>query len=327
MSTILDLAIGLAFIYLLLALVVTAIQELFATISGMRANDLYQTIADMLATRNDAGELLDKELLTAFYAHPFIKNLRQRKSRKSDLKLPSYIPSRTFAIALLDVLRHSKKAAEATGVRGLLDGAREKIGTLGDTDLAKTLRLLSENAELLANSTDKQVEQFVTGIEGWFNDRMARASGWYKRRAQAIALVLAGVLSVVANADSIHVATVLWSNGTLRDSIVVEAEAFVAAQLASAPPTAAITADEKGEQLAKKVDDLSKKIDNLKVSSFPIGWGAPINAWTPLGWLLTALSASLGAGFWFDALSKVLQLRGTGPKISAATGRTSDSAS
>ena len=39
-----------------------------------------------------------------------------------------------------------------------------------------------------------------------------------------------------------------------------------------------------------------------------------------LGWLLTALALSLGAAFWFDVLSKALQVRGSGPKVSASTG-------
>jgi hypothetical protein len=39
-----------------------------------------------------------------------------------------------------------------------------------------------------------------------------------------------------------------------------------------------------------------------------------------LGWLVTILAVSLGANFWFDVLAKALQLRGSGPKISAATG-------
>jgi hypothetical protein len=33
-----------------------------------------------------------------------------------------------------------------------------------------------------------------------------------------------------------------------------------------------------------------------------------------LGWLLTAFAISLGSTFWFDLLSRIIQLRGTGPK-------------
>jgi len=40
---------------------------------------------------------------------------------------------------------------------------------------------------------------------------------------------------------------------------------------------------------------------------------------------LTALAVSLGSGFWFDILSKVLQLRGSGKKVSPVTGRVESS--
>ncbi len=39
---------------------------------------------------------------------------------------------------------------------------------------------------------------------------------------------------------------------------------------------------------------------------------------TLLGWLITALAITLGAPFWFDLLSKLISLRGTGAKIVAS---------
>jgi hypothetical protein len=36
---------------------------------------------------------------------------------------------------------------------------------------------------------------------------------------------------------------------------------------------------------------------------------------TVFGWIITALSISLGAPFWFDLLNKLVKLRGTGSKI------------
>ena len=46
------------------------------------------------------------------------------------------------------------------------------------------------------------------------------------------------------------------------------------------------------------------------------------DTWHPLnilgvfaGWLITAVAATLGAPFWFDLLSKLVKLRGSGPRI------------
>ena len=49
MSTALDVAIGLVLLYLLLALLVTTVQELLASIFSWRAKNLYAAIEDMLA--------------------------------------------------------------------------------------------------------------------------------------------------------------------------------------------------------------------------------------------------------------------------------------
>jgi hypothetical protein len=40
-------------------------------------------------------------------------------------------------------------------------------------------------------------------------------------------------------------------------------------------------------------------------------WGAKI-----VGWLITALAVTLGAPFWFELLSKLVNVRGSGPKPS-----------
>jgi hypothetical protein len=340
MSIVLDVAIGISFLYLLLALIVTTVQELLATWLKLRAKNLYQSIADMLANRTSDGAIANDELLKSFWAHPLIKNLRQRKPGSNELNFPSYIPSKTFALALLDILLRTETVSAATGLRPLLTGARDTIGRLENhPDLKQALLLIMDDAGLVADKVDQEGNLIATGIENWFNDHMSRASGWYKRRAQTIALALAGVLAVGANANSIHVVTTLWKNGALRDSIVAQAQTFAAAQTPPAPsPSVSVSASASASpplaasgtpplDSKKLATNLSNDVTTLRGADFPIGWVGPQNwpDWSsPFGWLITALAVSLGAGFWFDVLSKALQLRGTGPKISAATGRTSD---
>ena len=76
---------------------------------------------------------------------------------------------------------------------------------------------------------------------------------------------------------------------------------------------------------AESADSLRVRDDIL--ASFPLGWegedpwgrddGLPgwgAGGWIAhvLGWLFTAAAVSLGAPFWFDLLSRVAKLRGTG---------------
>jgi hypothetical protein len=68
----------------------------------------------------------------------------------------------------------------------------------------------------------------------------------------------------------------------------------------------------------KPVDTIPKEIKTLNTLGLPIGWkdNGDGTAKDPLdkhilGWILTALTASLGAPFWFDLLSKFMVMRST----------------
>jgi hypothetical protein len=295
MSTALDVSIGLAFMYALLALWVTMAQETLATVLNWRAKDLYAAIHDMLA------EGASSPLAQKLYAHPLIKNLVQKQLGR----LPSYIPSKTFALALLDVLQGETKVSTALGADKALASAKELVGKLDDklyANLKKTLNVLIADAERYEAATDRQALKLSEGIETWFNDRMARAAGWYKRKAQYWAIGLAILLSGLFNASTIAIAARLWTDGSTRAAVVSSARQYHDSAAA-----------------------------DLLHSHIPLGWSAGFWAamggdWshallTILGWLVTACAVSLGAGFWFDALGKLIQLRGTGSKVSTADGK------
>jgi hypothetical protein len=83
-----------------------------------------------------------------------------------------------------------------------------------------------------------------------------------------------------------------------------------------------------GEKLQEKLFDLGLPIGWAGVDAAAIDWSKPKLviqlASLPfaaikerpnivLGWLITALAASLGAQFWFDTLGKLLKMRSAGP--------------
>jgi hypothetical protein len=134
---ILDIIIGLVFIYLTLSLLASEIQELLATILQWRAAHLKKSIEVLIAGNPDVREdplqfTKVRKLANYLYAHPLIKNLnykaqdplerwfRQivtkvgkffRKVTKNDnvfgeaSSAPSYIPSETFASSLIESLK------------------------------------------------------------------------------------------------------------------------------------------------------------------------------------------------------------------------------
>jgi hypothetical protein len=126
---------------------------------------------------------------------------------------------------------------------------------------------------------------------------MERVSGWYKRRAQIILLVIGIVLAAALNADTLRVTDNLWRDEGLRQALVAEVE-------------------DADEDL-----DAEQALDRLEELQFPIGWqeaNRPDDggewAMAVLGWVLTAIALSVGAPFWFDLLGRVSNLRAAGRK-------------
>jgi hypothetical protein len=382
-SVILDVAVGLVFLYLLLALVATTVQELIASVLKLRAKNLYDAIEGMLQgeIKPVAGGLPRKRIVEAFYEHPLIKNLCKTAPKFEGGKLvsrdalPSYIPSKTFTLALLDVLRGDTTVSNALGARDVLLKAGETLETIANNDdLKRTLKLVLVQAGEQADKLDETAAHVSKCVETLFNDRMARASGWYKRQAQWIALLISLVITGVTNADTIHVADRLWTDDALRNSVVQSAIAYHDAQMkspsvaanahgaaaaagnsavagggagnAGSPATmgavgvGAGTTDSAGgsasaantgesKDLAETGAKFGKALQDLEAAGFPIGWPRPIDSCSEFllmlaGWVVTAFAVSLGSNFWFDVLSKVLQIRGGGPKVSAVSGRVGD---
>jgi hypothetical protein len=159
-------------------------------------------------------------------------------------------------------------------------------------------------------------------IERSFDEVMDRASGWYKRRVQLILFVIALALAGAMNADSFSIGQRLWKDDALRSSLVTQANNTVAAGKAECA---------KASEGENKADAAAKCLDQVKQFGLPLGWShatspqtVPSGFGKVLGLLVTAFALSLGAPFWFDLLSKVSHLRGSGPPARGAEKKAKD---
>ena len=272
-SAILDTAVGLIFVFLAVSLVVSAANELLAALFRWRAKNLFLGIRELLHDPAMTG------LVNRFYEHPLIGSLATKG------KKPSYIPSRTFALTLLDIVSPLTPGSDRT-VEDLKAGIEKLPGSL-----RVTFRVLLDEA-------GHDIEQFKTQLEIWFNSTMERVSGWYKRKTQAVQLALALFIVVLGNVDSVRITRSLAGvNSPLRDSVKEAAHSFVEKNLQQQNPQQQLTA-------------ATEAIGNL---ALPIGWvDRTFGPTTILGWLLTALAASLGAPFWFDLLNRFVNVRSSG---------------
>ncbi len=348
LNAVIEIAIGLIVLYSLLSLVCTKINELVATALSLRARNLRKAIR----------HLVGQAYAAKVYEHPFITSLYRGKDdppkglkrllRRLQKPGPSYLPAEKFVVALLDStcptavtadpplppdpgdrLRFAL-ASQATGADpshpdsgagaepppptspAVERAIADELAQVSDPDLKDSL-------EILWRAASQNVVTFRAGVEQWFNDTMDRASGWYKRMAQTMALILGLLLAVALNVDTVQVSQRLWTDGPLRQAVLEEVKKLpppaTTTTIAGAPPTPG----DLGDQVGSIQDDLSQ-INGLQL---PLGWGEgqrPDSYGVAiLGWLFTAIALSLGAPFWFDLLNRVTALRGGGTKETTPT--------
>ena len=186
-STVLEVAIGLAFCYGTLALVVTTLQEALAALFRLRANMLQDAIRHMLGDPRCEG------LARALYAHPLAN---PRATGAPAATRPSYIEPANFALALVDSLRQGHPSLDAA------------IAAVPDPQLRRTLQTLHAQA-------GADPARFQGAVAAWFEATMERLSGVYKRRQLLVSFLLSLLLAILFNIDSIHLFRTLWQQPAL----------------------------------------------------------------------------------------------------------------
>jgi len=316
-STALEVAIGMIFVYLLLSLLCSAISEYIESVFNFRAKDLRRGIELLLNDHDADGSPAEKgeDYASKLYAHGLIRPLY-----RSANKLPSYIPARTFALALWNMA-----GAGAGGDTTDLAKIKAIIDQVPNDELKQALTTLIDEAQ---GSFDKARKN----IEDWYDGSMDRVSGWYKRRVHRVMLVIGFVAAVAINADTINIGKALIRDPALRSSVVAAAEEAVKTPPAApAPAPTPLTEAEQAEARRKRNEAAKERVMEAKAQldelGLPLGWvsatpgnegdlrrtpdtlmGVPLKA---LGLLLTAFAISQGAPFWFDLLNKFMVIRST----------------
>jgi hypothetical protein len=239
----------------------------------------------------------------------------QSGTKRSQLRsLPSYISSRSFADAVIDLV-----VPDAQG-QTTLDTIQKNIQELPDP-FKTSLGALAKNA-------NGDVSKFRTSVEQWYDDHMDRVSGWYKRRTAWITLVVGAIVIVLLNLNALSIGRTLYTENAVS--------AAVSSVAAKTTPCTTVSQD----CLSTLDGDLSAAAS----SGLPVGWGT-VRAckeqgvhcgwWQQrgilspsgsagsqaaqvllvlLGFLIMIVALLPGAQFWFGLLSKLGTLRSTGPK-------------
>ena len=173
-SPLLEIALGLLFLFTLFSVLVSAANEVIVGFFKSRSASLWDGILTLFNN--------DDNLRAKFFAHPLIKSLEPPKSigwmlNSTRRNIPSYIEPRTFAIVLLDLLKNP---------RGVLEGLeRELTRTLASIRNGDTSRLVQAEAHLrrLAGQVDtttdsgKQLVADINDVCASFSTVSTNATG------------------------------------------------------------------------------------------------------------------------------------------------------
>ena len=292
----LDVVIGLAAVYTAFSLLASWINETFNSWTKLRARTLESGIAQMVG---------DETLHTSLYGQPSIQAARGVNERA-----PSYLSSKQFSLAVMSLI----KAGTAIGLTGqaAISSIEQSVNALGESRLKQVLLAILVQC-------DSKVESFVSGVETWFDSEMDRVSGWYKRNAQIWLFVIGVILAAAFNVDSIRYAYNFASKPLVIDNCNLQGDTTKAQQCVSTNVFAQIPVGWWNAAYCpqtQKTTDQPCRDEPSQSSVAPSWW-----FWKIAGLLTTAIALSLGAPFWFDTLTRFVNLRNAGPSPQKTSGQ------
>jgi hypothetical protein len=240
------------------------------------------------------------------------------------------------------ILSMPELSERPTEMNTLLTGALA-MGIINPA-LKSTLNALMLGSETWKVEGIDALQPIRNNIETWFTDSMDRVTGWYKRKTQFTTFLIGILVALMLNIDSIHMAQTLWQEPALRETISANADLLIAQYPAeSGNQPDALTAIEYLQEQYPGIP-LGWNFSPIEVSSpgqcsFAPGEGQVFglrtksgclrpfdaseltNGWTWsvikfFGLMLTGLACSQGSSFWFDLLSRIVNVRSTGSKPS-----------
>lgn len=313
-----EVGIGLILMYLLLGLLVTAINEFVAQFGSIRARHLKSALRRMLSLRMSADDKANLALFDALTSSPVFQIAGEvsKTTGSGSAAGPSYMNRDSFLAALREAIPKLElkdaqgvalplEAVRRLDIKGLIEALPKESG------LRTSLLAVIGDVGATAKEAEKRVGD-------WFDAMMERGTGAYKRWMSVFSLAFGLALAVAFNCDTIRVAQELGTNAALRGAVVKTAEEIGKRCQPSTPvvdPAKPTQAEKDAAAKAKaECEEVRKNLDALQ--TLPVGWKAADGSALPwdllsiVGWLVTALAVSLGAPFWFDMLSKFMNVRG-----------------
>lgn len=334
---ILDLVIGMIFVYFLLSIICSSAVEMVISIRKLRAKMLEEWLKKIFDNEITIG---NKKVLLgqAIMDHCSVTALSEKGSATS------YIDAKNFTTALVEKITYNpdNPLSIAKNIDSIITAIQDTPALSIELKRA-FLTYADEAKDAYKNMSAKVVSElqlFRSKIEYWYDSSMERVGGAFKRQYTRYWTFTVGlIVTLLLNADSISIARYLYNNPEARVNLAAQAYDEVKdsswqktlARMQTERPSDAASFDSIKNSLTSRAEDI-KKVKATLDNAIPLGWSSTVlndengfSYWLLLskivGLAATILAVMMGAPFWFDLLNKVSNLRGSGtrPASSVAT--------
>jgi len=294
----------------------------------------------LLRGQGMAGQIINRPLILKPVAQPVKKPVEQPANQANPMPpplakletsagkrpwrvcrtLPAYISATSFADAVIDLMVPNSHGQTT------MDALKNSLNSFGN-GMPAPMQPLVKSLGALVTSAGDDIKVFRASVEKWYDDHMARVSGWYKRRVAKITIVVGAILVLLLNLNTLTIGRTLYSNSVVRTAV-----SSVAGNSTSCPA---------GQKQQECLASLQAQLSAAAQAGLPVGWGTVSDCAAPtascnwldqrgifsrhggsgwqvvlvlIGFLITIIALTPGARFWFDLLGKLGSLRSTGPK-------------
>lgn len=283
LPTLVDVALGLALVFFILASIGSVLAELWAAHRKLRHRLLRDTV-DRLLGSDIAQRFWDHSLILPLYEPPQKDDDDDSKDDKNEAdasapkglalakryvatassklwerttgtaqwltsgrkaEAPAYLDAQLFATVVLDL-------ASGEGALGPIPNDRASWEATIKANIAEIVgdnndledHLLALLRQLPANTPDFAAALKLAVIK-WYDEAMQRTSGSYRRKNQKSLLVIGAILALGLNVDAVRIAQILYLNPQLRSDVAAQATAVAQDNQNVQPQTPAAADDAK----------------------------------------------------------------------------------
>jgi hypothetical protein len=297
----LEIIIGIVFVYLLVSLLATILQELWASLTSLRGKMLLKALAKLLEVENNSPLTRGAKEKAFVEFRRKVENskvYRKYSDRYLGLKqLPSYLSADQVTSIIQEMLEKDKQVAAPppeTGERSIefVPQATTQpalLQSMEQEDLRKQLMIIHRQSPAVPVPGERSIingeetaikEDLVATAKKAFRQQydeiMDRATDWYKRGIQWSLIVIGLLIAFAFDADTFKIYSNLTSNPSARRELLTLAEDFAendraTLYLDSAKQIKVMEDTLRAAAYRKLVDEYI--IDQIKTVPSPIGLG------------------------------------------------------